>query len=909
MLKFKTQLKDLSAGLTPEVFGIEDLGRFGINGGISALAYDPVQSLLAAGTDSGRAYVFGQPGVEVEFDICPGRSIIYLRIVRSMYMIVVDGNNTITVVSFDTKEVVSTFTPSSPITAIETDAALDWLFVGLESGLVIVFDVDRGIKAPFRISNLQKLAFPRASISPVVFIALHPRSYNLILIGYESSAIVYSMVDDKIIHALQYELPPGAPGGDLQPSNLRIPRYPKLCTGAWHPNGHHIVTAYEDGSFVFWDAKQGVLLQARTIEDTEINKPRRSSVSMGPSMHVGSVLREPIFKLAWCCTQDPEDTSLIVAGGGSADMPLRGLTYMDFGPTPTVQITSYQYMGDHYAAPRRQRIYPIPAYADPVDFIMIPSSSPYYGGNHNPKALIAILSSGELYTIDYPSGAGLPVASMFPPSLCWIQPRVTILSTTAVKRNQWTGMMSSRRTVAPLLIGGSPAKKSLRQYDTRNILVTGHADGSVHLWDASHGEIEDSQILDVSIAEALDRADDVRVDAISFAGQRGEIAVASVTGEVVLFKFGRNNLLSKDGLSEQLNTLKLNDGRPVIQNILSRANPNIKDGFLPYFLLNIDKGPVTSLKTSEIGFLAIGYQFGSLAVVETQSSKIIYVEDINNISMDSKKTSVRSGDRLSHSGTAFEVPLSLEFSIMSFEDDNFSSIILSVGTSFGRVLFFRIVPTRDGHHTAQLVSIFSMKSKIIATIPFDTTYGLSAVASPTILQQLPQGVVISGAIIVVTPEEARVIKPPKAKIASKSFEDKIISAGVSYLRQGDTLVLVCLTESGYIRVFSLPYLKEMQSLSVQRLHHMQFAPKSIISLNGDVVLGMGKYEAALLNIWGKGVALKSLGRSGKEIQKQDALYDALKPFPPRPQISTIQWVGGTKYVTQEDLDLLSMFFV
>lgn len=40
----------------------------------------------------------------------------------------------------------------------------------------------------------------------------------------------------------------------------------------------------------------------------------------------------------------------------------------------------------------------------------------------------------------------------------------------------------------------------------------------------------------------------------------------------------------------------------------------------------------------------------------------------------------------------------------------------------------------------------------------------------------------------------------------------------------------------------------------------------------------------------------------------DSLYDVLKEQPPRPTISTIQWVKGQKYMTLEEFDLLSMFF-
>ncbi|KAK9375049.1 lethal giant larvae like, C-terminal-domain-containing protein [Lipomyces chichibuensis] len=906
MLKHKSG-RDLSSGLTSQAFGLEDIARFGIKGGISVLAFDPVQSLLAAGTDTGRVYVFGQPGVEVEFDLCPGKPIIHMRIVKSIYLVTVDGNNAVTVLSLDTKDVLSVFTPNSPTTAMESDPSLDWLFLGLENGLTIVYDVDRGAKTPYRIGNLQKTALPKAPMSSVLFLALHPRSFHVILVGYENCAVVYSMVDENILLVLQYEVPPGAPGGDLHPSQHTRSRFPPLTTGAWHPNGHHIVTAYEDGSFVFWDANEGVLLQARTIEDTEVNIPRRSYVN---SSDIANIPREPIYRIAWCCTTNPEDTSLLIAGGEPGSLPLKGITYMDFGPTPVVRITSYQAQGDHYSQPRRQRIYPVPLGADPVDFIMIARTSPYYAGNHDPVALVAILSSGELYSIEYPSGGALPVASMFPPSLCWIQPRMTAFTVASVRREQWIGMMASKKKQPDMMLtGGAPARSRLRKFDTRNIVITGHSDGWVRLWDVSHGELEDSQILDLSIADALDRSVDVRVSAISFAGRMGEISVACETGELVYFKFGLNKPTSPEELKMRLDALRIaeQDGRPpMIQHISGRINPQTQEGFLPVFVLSPQRGPITAVKNSDIGFLAVGYQFGTLAVVELRSMSLIYLEDVNGLGIDTsnKKFPFRPDDRSStqSQGVQLEIPLSLEFSLMALEGDGFSSIVLSVGTNLGRLLTLRIIPVRGGAHAVQFVGALQMKGKVIATIPFDTEYGVPAAASPTILQKLPQGIVISGALISVTPDEARVIRLPKSKMTSKSFDDKVLVAGLSLLRQGDTLVLVCLTASGFIRIYSLPSLREITSLSTQKFHDVRYTSRSIVSLNGDVLLGIGKNESTLFNIWGKAMAVKATEKNGERIA--DSLYDVMQKLPPRPAISTMQWMSGKKYITVEEFDLL-----
>jgi Lethal giant larvae(Lgl) like, C-terminal len=56
-------------------------------------------------------------------------------------------------------------------------------------------------------------------------------------------------------------------------------------------------------------------------------------------------------------------------------------------------------------------------------------------------------------------------------------------------------------------------------------------------------------------------------------------------------------------------------------------------------------------------------------------------------------------------------------------------------------------------------------------------------------------------------------------------------------------------------------------------------------------------SGSLIKIWGKGVKLDDI--------PSDSLYDVLKEQPPRPTISTFQWVKGQQYMTIEDFDLLS----
>lgn len=63
-LNFSSLLEDSNS----YSFG-NNLLEIGLGSQLTALAYDPVQSLLACGTEAGKVFIFGSPGVELSFDL------------------------------------------------------------------------------------------------------------------------------------------------------------------------------------------------------------------------------------------------------------------------------------------------------------------------------------------------------------------------------------------------------------------------------------------------------------------------------------------------------------------------------------------------------------------------------------------------------------------------------------------------------------------------------------------------------------------------------------------------------------------------------------------------------------------------------------------------------------------------
>lgn len=99
---------------------------------------------------------------------------------------------------------------------METDPTLDWVVIGLESGGIMIYDVDRDQMSDIRIENLQKgKFFPREKLSRVVSIQWNPRDIGTLLISYELVTVIYSFLEDDVKQSFIYELEEYAPGESL----------------------------------------------------------------------------------------------------------------------------------------------------------------------------------------------------------------------------------------------------------------------------------------------------------------------------------------------------------------------------------------------------------------------------------------------------------------------------------------------------------------------------------------------------------------------------------------------------------------------------------------------------------------------------------------------------------------------
>ncbi|KAL2268367.1 hypothetical protein VTJ83DRAFT_3213 [Remersonia thermophila] len=937
---------DLSSAITPGMFAAEVLARYGINSQISSLAYDPVQSLLAVGTAASqygppKIYVFGAQRVVRTFtpqsstsssaaaaaattsllaSTQPPPAIRHLAFVANR-LISVDSRNQLAVwdlqsqVADDTKPAART--TYGRVACVTTDPGLDWVFVGLQQsgGEVFAYDLDRerpaaGFRLPCFWSARPGPGGARPAglgLGPsLVALKLHPRDIGKMLIAYDKGAVIYSFKQNTVERWFEYVLPAGAPGGDGL--SVDKERRPKLVQATWHPTGTFVLTAHEDGSLVFWDPKDGRVVAARTLYRTRVNEAAKPGAA---ATHAPHAPLAPLGPIKWCCkASNPDDTALLIAGGQAADDPDQGLTFLDLGPTPIYATSSWEILTNHFEAKQRLTL-PLPPGAQAADYCLVPRSSPFYDGAQDPIAVLVLLTSGELLTLSFPSGYPITPTNMLHPSLSFVHPFVHKVNVCAMSRERWLSFVETRNKGDPILQGGGPAPRRRAapgRREQRNIVQVAHADGTVRVWDLGFDDdIENPHQLQVDVARALGRFEDVSVTSLAMAPATGEMAAGTAKGELVVWRWGPNRLYGQAGDEPPPAAEEKKPGG--LTGIADRAEPSLKDGLQPLVLYEAPApgGAAASVvAVSDVGFVAVGFESGALAILDLRGPSVMFqaatAAEFAGKSKEEKRSSFLRGGS-SKGPAAKEFPTAIEFGVLTLDGDGYSSIACFVGTNLGHVATLKILPSGAGGYTAQPAGVAKCGGdKVVAICPVNADTGKPALATGLAVAGLREGRQVHGVLVVATQTEARIFKPATAKGASRSFDDQLCDTArvveVPGSASGAT-ALVAVFGDRTARAYALPSLKELGRVSLPILDAAR-TTAAVLSPAGDLLAWTGPSELAVLPLWSGANG----GRPPASGGLADELINPELTLPPRPTISNLQWMTGTQYISPTDLDLL-----
>lgn len=308
----------------------------------------------------------------------------------------------------------------------------------------------------------------------------------MLLITYADGACLYSLKEGKSKRYFECVIP--ADGN--QPA-----RKPALTCATFSPNGEFVLIGCVDGTFAFFDYTDGDMpLQVRTLGESDINLPRQHFARDEAELY-----HDPISDLKWCCRQDPLDTFLVIAGGSS--MGVKGVSLLDYGKASS----GTPGLPEFFANPQRQRILPVDPRHQILALLPLGTASPYYNA-HDPRCVLLLTGTGVSTVLTLPSGESMPLLGL-PPALGFIVPPISTFSVSAVPRHTQAQLqtLAARRSAfdGPLLIGGSPKRRELRDIESRQMLCSVHAGTLVRISDISAGDLIEPSYVEIDASKTL----------------------------------------------------------------------------------------------------------------------------------------------------------------------------------------------------------------------------------------------------------------------------------------------------------------------------------------------------------------------------------------------------------------------
>ncbi|XP_053598539.1 syntaxin-binding protein 5 isoform X8 [Microplitis demolitor] len=498
--------QEIIENLRSEHFQVKRTFRHGFPHQPTAVAFDPVQKLLAIGTKSGSLRLLGRPGVDVNIKHEGGAAVIQLEfLINEGALISVTADDTLHLWNLRQKipQVIQSLKfQRERITSIHLPLQSKWLYVGTERGNIHVLHIETFVLSGYVINWNKAIEVSRKSHpGAVIHLSDNPLDLSKILIGYESGQI--SLWDLK-----------------LKAAEWRCQTDEPLRSISWHHEGKQFMCSHTDGSLSTWFVKQ-----AKPINVTHPHAKLTKDGEPEPC--------KSIQKVEWKLSRSGE--SYIIFSGG--------LAYETTGRTPSITViqgkTTTVLEMEHNV----------------VDFITL-CDSPYTSDFQDPYAVVVLLQN-DLVVIDL-------LTPGFP---CFENPYPMDLHESAVTCCAYFADCPSDLVPAFYSVGSKSQKKtgfsekewpisggewSPNSSSYNEIIITGHADGSLKFWDASAGSLQvlyklkTAKLFEKCKTKSLDNDDDpLAIQLIFLCPESRKLAIAGAGRHVILFKFKKVESMSE----------------------------------------------------------------------------------------------------------------------------------------------------------------------------------------------------------------------------------------------------------------------------------------------------------------------------------------------------------------------------
>ncbi|CAI5770249.1 syntaxin-binding protein 5 isoform X4 [Podarcis lilfordi] len=504
-----TRENDIQETLQSEHFQLCKTVRHGFPYQPSALAFDPVQKILAIGTQTGALRLFGRPGVECYCQHDSGAAVIQLQfLINEGALVSALADDTLHLWNLRQKRPAilhSLKFNRERITFCHMPFQSKWLYVGTERGNIHIVNVESFSLSGYVIMWNKAIELSSKSHpGPVVHISDNPMDEGKLLIGFESGTVAlwdlkckkadYRYTHDEAIHSV-----------------------------AWHHEGKQFICSHSDGTLTIWNVRNPT-------------KPFQTITPHGKQVKDGKKPEpcKPILKVEYKTTRAGEPF-IILSGGLSYDTVGRRpcLTVMHGKSTAVLEMD-----------------YSI------VDFLTL-CETPYPNDFQEPYAVVVLLEK-DLVLIDLAQN-GYPIfENPYPLSIhespvtcceyfadCPVDLIPALYSVGARQKRQ--GYSKKEWPIN----GGN---WGLVTQSYPEIIITGHADGSIKFWDASAITLqvlyklktakvfEKSKNKDDRPSTDIVDEDPYAIQIISWCAESRMLCIAGVSAHVIVYRFSKQEI-------------------------------------------------------------------------------------------------------------------------------------------------------------------------------------------------------------------------------------------------------------------------------------------------------------------------------------------------------------------------------